>query len=90
MPEPIAVRRKRLLYRSRCRGRLESDLLFGRFADRHLRSLTATQLDRYEALLRESDQDLLIWISGAEPVPEQHDHDVFRLLQGIRPVKLAG
>jgi antitoxin CptB len=90
MPESITVRRKRLLYRSRYRGRLESDLLFGRFADHHLASLSATQLDRYEELLRESDQDLLTWISGAEPVPEQHDHDVFRLLQGLRLVGRAG
>ena len=33
MPESVSVRRKRLLYRSRYRGLLESDLLFGRFAD---------------------------------------------------------
>jgi antitoxin CptB len=84
MHETVAVRRKRLLYRSRYRGRLESDLLFGSFAARHLRSLSAGQLDRYEALLEESDQDLFAWISGQQPVPERHDHDVFQLLQGFR------
>jgi antitoxin CptB len=89
MPESVTVRRKRLLYRSRYRGRLESDLLFGSFADRHLGSLNVTQLDRYEALLCESDHDLLAWISGSAPVPEQHDHDVLRLLQGFRLVELA-
>jgi antitoxin CptB len=89
MPESVSVRRKRLLYRSRYRGLLESDLLFGRFADRHLCSLNAIQLDRYEALLGESDRDLFAWISGAAPVPDRHDHDVFRLLQGVRLVESA-
>jgi antitoxin CptB len=85
MHESITVRRKRLLYQSRYRGHLEGDLLFGGFADRHLTSLSAAQLDRYEALLQESDQDLFAWISGQQPVPERHDHDVFRLLQVFRP-----
>lgn len=87
MRESVAVRRKRLLYRSRYRGSLESDLLFGRFADRHLASLNAAQLDRYEALLLESDHDLWAWIAGRRPVPEQHDHDVFHLLQDFRVVE---
>jgi antitoxin CptB len=90
MPESVVVRRKRLLYRSRYRGCLESDLLLGRFAARHLASLDATQLDRYEGLLRESDHDLLAWIGGQRPVPERHDHDVFRLLQDFRPNQPAG
>jgi antitoxin CptB len=85
LPETVIVRRKRLLYRSRYRGCLEGDLLFGRFAARHLASLDATQLDRYEALLQESDHDLLAWIGGLQPVPARHDHDVFRLLQAFRP-----
>ena len=44
---------------------------------------------RTQALLRESDCDLFAWISGSAPVPERHDHDVFRLLQGFRPVEPA-
>ena len=87
MHESLTVRRKRLLYQSRYRGRLEGDLLFGAFADRHLASLSGAQLDRYEALLQESDQDLLAWIFGQEPVPERHDHDVLRLLQDLRLVE---
>jgi len=90
MPESVIVRRKRLLYRSRYRGCLESDLVLGRFAERHLAALDATQLDRYEALLQESDHDLLAWIGGQRPVPERHDHDVFRLLQGLFPSQPAG
>jgi antitoxin CptB len=86
MHETIRVRRKRLLYQSRYRGCLESDLLFGSFAARNLPSLSGLQLDRYEALLEESDQDLFAWITGQQPVPERHNHDVFRLLQDLRPL----
>jgi antitoxin CptB len=87
MHETVRVRRKRLLYQSRYRGCLESDLLFGSFAVRHLAALSRLQLDRYEALLEESDHDLFAWISGQQPVPDRHDHDVFRLLQNLRPLE---
>jgi antitoxin CptB len=87
MHESVTVRRKRLLYQSRYRGRLEGDLLIGGFADRHLASLSVVQLDRYESLLQESDQDLFGWISGQQPVPERHDHDVFRMVQEFRLVE---
>ena len=81
MSESITVRRKRLIYQSRYRGRLESDLLLGRFADRYVMTLDVVQLDRYEALLQESDHDLLAWISGRMPVPARHDHEVLDLLR---------
>jgi antitoxin CptB len=86
MTEPLPIRRKRLLHRSRYRGRLESELLLGRFAARHLAGLDRVGLDRYEALLGERDQDLLDWIFGRAPVPAHHDHELFQLL---RPFRLA-
>lgn len=84
MSEPIAIRRKRLIYQSRYRGRLEGDLLLGGFADRHLATLDGAELDRYEALLGEADQDLLAWVSGQAAVPARHDHEVFRMLRSFR------
>jgi antitoxin CptB len=83
--EPLAIRRKRLLHRSRYRGCLEADLLLGRFAARHLTGLDRADLDRYEALLGESDQDLLDWICGRVSVPARHDHDLLRRLRAFRP-----
>jgi antitoxin CptB len=88
MGESVTVRKKRLLYQSRYRGRLEADILFGRFADVHLGGLDETGLDRYEALLHESDQDLFAWIMGMAPVPPEHDHELFALLQNFRPAEL--
>lgn len=58
----------------------ETDLLLGRFADRHLESFDARQLALYDALLAESDPDILAWIVGRERPPAEHDNDVTELL----------
>jgi succinate dehydrogenase flavin-adding protein (antitoxin of CptAB toxin-antitoxin module) len=81
MTEPITVRRKRLIHRSRYRGCLEADLLLGRFADRYVGGFDTGELDRYEALIEESDHDLLAWIAGRDAVPDRHRHELFALLQ---------
>lgn len=84
MPESIALRRKRLLHRSRYRGCLESDLIFGRFAADHLPKLDAAGLDRYEAMLEQSDADVLGWITGQRPAPPAYDNDILAVLRSIR------
>jgi len=78
--EPLSVRRKRLAYRSLYRGVRESDLIFRRFRDHYLDQLDERDLDRFEAILDESDQDILSWVSGRVPVPSRHDHEIFRRL----------
>lgn len=82
--EEQALRLKRLKFRSWHRGFKEADLILGNFADQHLASLNAEQLDRFEALLSAQDHDLYGWIIGREPVPQQHDHDVMELLQSFQ------
>ncbi len=83
MGEPLSVRRKRLAYRSLYRGVRESDIIFRRFKDHHLDGLDAGELDRFEALLEEHDQDILSWVTGRVPVPARHDHSVFRRLAEV-------
>lgn len=80
MPESLDPRRKRLLFRSRHMGTVENDILFGRFAERHLAGMTDDQLDRYEALLQYNDVDLFKWLTGKAPVPDAVDHDVMAML----------
>ena len=48
-----AVRRKRLVYRSKQRGWLEVDLLMGTFAVAHVPSMSTDELDEYEAILNQ-------------------------------------
>jgi antitoxin CptB len=61
------ARLKRLSMRSHRRGTREMDLVLGPFAVARLPDLTATELDLYEALLEENDQDLYLWIASRAP-----------------------
>ena len=60
----------KLKYRAWHRGFREADLVLGPFADGHLASLSAGELDAFEALLEEPDPDLWAWIIGQAPAPE--------------------
>jgi antitoxin CptB len=64
-------RRKRLLYRATHRGTREADRLVGGFAEAHLEGLDEADLGRFEALLEESDVDLVDWLMGRRPIPER-------------------
>lgn len=77
-------RRKRLLFRSRHRGMQETDILLGGFARRHLSELTDGQLDQFETLLEESDNDLFDWITGRTAVPPALDNGVMKLLRKFK------
>ncbi len=72
MNETAEHRLKRLKMRSMRRGIKEMDLILVRFADARLHSMTETELDAYEALLDENDQDLYQWVSGQVVGPEAH------------------
>jgi antitoxin CptB len=68
--EGLEPRRAKLLFRSWHRGMREMDLILGRFADAEIGVLTGDEIDQYERLLDISDTDLLPWITGQQPIPE--------------------
>lgn len=76
-------RRRRLLFRSWHRGMREMDLLMGQFADAHLIGFSDQELDLFEALSENQDQELLSWIDGSKPVPSEFDHEMFRRLKNF-------
>lgn len=80
MADALDLRRKRLLYLSWRRGMRETDLLLGRFADRHLPALDEDQLARYEKLLEVEDGLLFDWVTRRVSPAAEHDSDVLRLL----------
>lgn len=75
-----AIRRKRLLYQACHRGTQEGDLVLGGFAARHLETMSPADLDRFEALIGQTDADLMDWLSGRAAVPEALDGPLFNLL----------
>ena len=82
--DDLDARRKKMLFRSSHRGMQETDILLGAFARRHLESLSEAQLQRFETLLEETDNDLFDWITGKKEVPAAFEHDVIKLLQDFR------
>ena len=70
-PDPQA-RLRRLRLRAWRRGTKEMDLILGPWADAHLAGLSAGDLERFEALMEENDQDLYAWITGQMPAPQAH------------------
>jgi antitoxin CptB len=75
------IRRRKLRFRAWHRGTRELDLLLGRFADAHINALGADQLDRFEALLSESDPDIYDWVTGRRDPPASQANDVVELLR---------
>lgn len=69
MGETAEARLKRMAMRSWRRGTKEMDLVLGPFADANLAGLTPADLDLYDALLEENDQDLMAWILGQSAPP---------------------
>jgi antitoxin CptB len=65
----LDARRKQLLYRASHRGIKEMDIILGGFAAAHLAALDDAALDTLEALMAESDRDLLTWFTGEVPAP---------------------
>ena len=72
---------RRLIYQSSYTGTRETDLLLGQFANRYLNDLEDQQLDDYEALLSQGDQNILAWVRGDLKIPDNLNGTVFLLVK---------
>ena len=72
---------RRLIYQSSYTGTRETDLLLGQFANRYLNDLEDQQLDDYEALLSQGDQNILAWVRGDLKIPANLNGTVFLLVK---------
>lgn len=83
--EKTDTKRARLMWQSRKRGILETDLLLSRFAKKYLPSMSREQLDEYDNLLDEQDWDIFYWATKNEdvkPCPEKwKKSEIMTLLQ---------
>ena len=79
------ARLKRLRIRSWRRGTKEIDLILGPFSDAHLADLSEEDLDLYERLLEENDQDLYQWASGQAAAPEALAGMLDRIMRAVAP-----
>ena len=68
-PEIREHRLKRMKMRSMRRGIKEMDIILSHYADTRLDSMSDAELDHYDALLNENDQDLYQWVSHQADAP---------------------
>ncbi len=73
MSETRDTRLRRLNMRSMRRGTKEMDILLMRYSAERLADLSDAELDAFEALLDENDQDIYQWISQQKPSPSEHE-----------------
>jgi antitoxin CptB len=79
-------RRKKLKLRAWRRGFREADLILGPFADRHVPGFTDPELDWFEEILDQPDQDLYGWILEREPTPAAFDGPLMDRLKAFRDI----
>lgn len=70
--ETAEARLKRMRMRSWRRGTKEMDLVLGPYADAMLEGMSGAELDAFDSLLEENDQDLMAWMLGQKAVPAAH------------------
>lgn len=72
--ETLDNKKARLVYQSRKRGILETDLLLSRFAAKYLKDMTPEELEEYDSLLNELDWDIYYWATKnfeTTPLPDK-------------------
>ena len=81
-------RRRRLLFRAWHRGIREMDLVLGQFADNELAGIDGGDLDEFEAILGEDDNDLFAWICGKAETPQRLKTMLFQRIAAFRPEEI--
>lgn len=83
--ESIDKMRSRLIYQSRKRGILETDLLLSGFASKYLKNMSLEELKEYDELLNELDWDIYYWATKnykISKIPDKWvDSKILRCLQ---------
>ncbi|KAF9051406.1 DUF339-domain-containing protein [Panaeolus papilionaceus] len=69
--ESAETLRARLVYQSRKRGTLETDLLLGTFARDFLTEMSVAEMEEYDRLLDEADWDIYYWATEKRTPPER-------------------
>lgn len=72
MTETHENRLKRMTMRSMRRGIKEMDIILLAYAEANLSGMDAAQLDLYDAMLHENDQDLYQWVTGQVLTPDPY------------------
>ncbi|KAI0558430.1 Flavinator of succinate dehydrogenase [Gracilaria domingensis] len=82
IPDNVSVRQKQIIYRSKQRGWLELDILFGNWAAKHVPLMNEDgQLSMTEDLLNADTPDVLKWVLGQQEPPVRFQNEVMDSLR---------
>ncbi len=84
MTETDENRRKRIVWRACHRGIKEMDIVMGTFVQNRIGHSDEPELQELERIVEIPDQDLLAWLTNAQPVP---DGQLSPLLQEMLSVR---
>ncbi len=84
MTETDQNRRKRIVWRACHRGIKEMDIVVGTFVRGRIEKSDAAELQELERILEIPDQDLLAWLTGAQPVPEDQQSELLQEMLAAR------
>jgi antitoxin CptB len=76
----LEARRRRLRFRCWHRGIREMDLVFGRFADAQLETLSEAEIGEFERWLEVPDPQMFAYVNGSEKAPADLDSALFKRL----------
>ena len=78
------TRLKRIIFRAWRRGFREADLIFGPFAETYGRDLGPADLDAFEALLDQPDQDVYAWLTDHAEPPAEYRTQLLERIKAFR------
>ncbi len=73
-------KKAKLIWQCR-RGMLELDLIFQRFIEQHMDTLTDSQIESFERLLMAQDPDLYAWVMGYETPVDKELREIVAFIQ---------
>ena len=77
-------RRKRIVWRACHRGIKEMDIVMGTFVRSRIGKSDVAELQELERILEIPDQDLLAWLTGAQPIPEDQQSELLQEMLAAR------
>jgi antitoxin CptB len=74
-------RQRRLVFRAQHMGTHENDLIIGDFVKAEIATMTPTDMDELETLLKHNDTELADWLTGRLPIPPHADTTMLRRIR---------
>tara|TARA_B100001769_G_C22040353_1_gene559119 strand:+ start:338 stop:601 length:264 start_codon:yes stop_codon:yes gene_type:complete len=72
--------KKKIIYKASHRGSKEMDILLGNFINKYVELFNKNELQQFDLILDNDDDDIYQWILGKSDIPNEYQNRVFSLL----------